>query len=96
MHVASSGRQALKLFHSHEEEIDAVILDYEMPKMNGVEATALIRERLAAAGPRFERRGDVFHPEWLDSKKRTETKAIVARHRSEEEHVHGRASEAII
>jgi CheY-like chemotaxis protein len=43
VHVASSGRQALKLFHSHEEEIDAVILDYEMPKMNGVELAAELK-----------------------------------------------------
>jgi CheY-like chemotaxis protein len=41
--VASNGRQALKLFHSQEEEIDAVISDYEMPEMNGVELAAELK-----------------------------------------------------
>jgi CheY-like chemotaxis protein len=40
--VASSGRQALKVFHSNQE-IDAVILDYEMPGMNGVELAAKLK-----------------------------------------------------
>jgi CheY-like chemotaxis protein len=40
--VASSGRQALKLFHSNQE-IDAVISDYEMPGMNGVELAAELK-----------------------------------------------------
>lgn len=42
--VAEDGRQALQLFHANEQEIDAVISDYEMPGMNGAElATELKR-----------------------------------------------------
>jgi CheY-like chemotaxis protein len=41
--VAGSGHQALQLFHSQEEEIDAVISDYEMPEMNGIELAAELK-----------------------------------------------------
>lgn len=38
-----NGMQALKLFHSKEQEIDAVISDYDMPEMNGAELAAEIK-----------------------------------------------------
>ncbi len=43
--AASSGRHALRVFQDKEAEIDAVILDYEMPGMNGLELAARIKER---------------------------------------------------
>jgi CheY-like chemotaxis protein len=39
--VAAGGGPALKLFHS--QEIDAVLLDYEMPGMNGAQLAAELR-----------------------------------------------------
>lgn len=42
--VAGGGRQALKLFRSHEKDIAAVISDYEMPGMNGAELAAELKK----------------------------------------------------
>lgn len=44
---SSNGRQALDIFHIMSSEIDAVILDFEMPGMNGLELAA----RLKAQNP---------------------------------------------
>ena len=41
--TSGNGRQALNLFHSHEQAIDAVISDYEMPEMNGAELAAELK-----------------------------------------------------
>jgi DNA-binding NtrC family response regulator len=41
--VASSGRQALELFHAKATDIDAVISDYQMPGMNGAELAAELK-----------------------------------------------------
>jgi DNA-binding NtrC family response regulator len=41
--VAASGGPALKLFHS--QEIDVVLLDYEMPGMNGAQLAAELKRR---------------------------------------------------
>lgn len=41
--VASSGRQALELFHTRATDIDAVISDYQMPGMNGAELAAELK-----------------------------------------------------
>jgi hypothetical protein len=37
---------------------------------------------------RFERRGDVFHPERLDAEERTETEALVRRHGTQQQNIH--------
>lgn len=41
-HFANNGQQALRILN--EEKIDLVLMDYNMPEMNGVEALARIRE----------------------------------------------------
>jgi two-component system, cell cycle sensor histidine kinase and response regulator CckA len=41
--AAHNGRHALHVFHSKEDEIDAVILDYDMPEMNGLELATRLK-----------------------------------------------------
>jgi CheY-like chemotaxis protein len=41
--TASNGHQALEIFAEHK--FDLVITDYKMPKMNGIELIAALRER---------------------------------------------------
>ena len=41
--LASDGQEAVQLFSEHEERIDLVILDMNMPRMNGVEACRAIK-----------------------------------------------------
>jgi len=42
--AASNGRHALHVLQGKEKEIDAVILDYEMPGMNGLELAAWLKQ----------------------------------------------------
>jgi len=41
--AASDGHQALQAFHANAEDIDAAILDYDMPGMNGFELAVRLK-----------------------------------------------------
>ena len=43
--MANDGQEALDLFSSHKEEIDLVLVDVRMPKMNGYELTREIKQQ---------------------------------------------------
>ena len=43
--AATNGRHALRVFESKKGKIDAVILDYEMPEMNGLQLATWLKQR---------------------------------------------------
>lgn len=47
--VAANGKQALDLFQ--RQEFDLILMDVQMPELDGLQATATIREREAASTP---------------------------------------------
>ena len=42
--TAGDGEEGLALFHAHEQEIDLIITDISMPKLNGIEMVDTIRK----------------------------------------------------
>jgi DNA-binding response OmpR family regulator len=46
--VADNGRHALELFREHSDRIHAVLVDLNMPRLDGVELIRLIREHRPA------------------------------------------------
>lgn len=48
--VAENGAEGLEIFKQRYEQIDTIIMDYRMPKMDGVQATLAIREFETRAG----------------------------------------------
>src|SRR5262249_14660881 len=44
VYVAANGETALELFRSHEGDIDAVFLDVRMPRLNGPQTLAAMRQ----------------------------------------------------
>jgi len=42
--VAIDGKQAVEVYHKNWEDIGVIFMDYEMPVMNGLEATKEIRK----------------------------------------------------
>jgi CheY-like chemotaxis protein len=43
--AALDGEQAIELYHSHQAEIDVVLLDLGLPKINGIEVIAKLKEK---------------------------------------------------
>ena len=50
--VAENGEQALDLLESEADRLDLVLMDFNMPKMDGLEATKLFR-MMSTGGPRL-------------------------------------------
>ncbi|MCA9773165.1 MAG: response regulator, partial [Myxococcales bacterium] len=50
--IANNGREAVDAFSSSPEAFDVVLMDVQMPELNGLEATDAIREREHSSGRR--------------------------------------------
>jgi signal transduction histidine kinase/HPt (histidine-containing phosphotransfer) domain-containing protein len=44
--IANNGQEAVALFQEHSQQIELILMDVNMPVMNGYEATAIIRKEL--------------------------------------------------
>ena len=49
VHFAENGQEAIEMFGSHAKDIDVVLMDCEMPEMDGYSATRHIRTSNARA-----------------------------------------------
>ena len=45
VHTASNGQEAVDIFSSQTTPFDLIFMDIEMPVMNGLQATSIIRQR---------------------------------------------------
>ncbi len=45
VHVANNGKEAVDLYVKYKNEIGCILMDWEMPFMNGIEATKVIRKK---------------------------------------------------
>ena len=42
--IAGNGKEAIDLFHQYRDELSMIILDYNMPEMDGLDCLSMIRE----------------------------------------------------
>lgn len=61
--VANNGEDGVELLRSHPEEFDVVLMDVQMPVMDGLEATRIIREQLMLDLPVVAMTAGVFAEE---------------------------------
>ena len=50
MVLAQNGREVVQTLEQHQQQFDIVLMDVQMPEMDGFEATKLIREKEKASG----------------------------------------------
>lgn len=67
VHTAANGREAMELLIRHQ--IQLVVIDWEMPVMNGLEFCKAVRTRISSRAPRLVRlsskvRGSISIQQW--------------------------------